>query len=112
MDLDTSDRKVRAFEAYTLKGVFNLLRGDPQEAEKDLKKALSFSKKNSSTLARLAACKMEQSNVSEALQLFEKALEADVTNPLCYTQRGQVWVVKRSVFEIPLLMHPLSRPTC
>lgn len=63
MDLEPAERKMRALEAHTMKGLFNLLRGDPIEAEKDLRRALSFGKKNSSTLTRLAACKMEQNDV-------------------------------------------------
>ncbi|KAJ3043774.1 TOM (translocase of outer membrane) complex component [Rhizophlyctis rosea] len=76
--------------AYNLRGTFNFLKGDIEEAMADLEKALDADPKNVNSIIKKASIYMERGSVTEAAGEFERAEQVDANDPDLYYHRGQV----------------------
>ncbi|KAJ2373367.1 TOM (translocase of outer membrane) complex component [Coemansia sp. RSA 2607] len=97
---DNSDETVqRAEDIYSLRGMFNFLRSNLDQAVGDFEKALSLNPGHVRTLLRKANLYTEKKDLDMVTQLLDQAEEAAPDNAELYFQKGQVRFLKQEFVE-------------
>ncbi|MGB6339976.1 MAG: protein kinase [Candidatus Aminicenantaceae bacterium] len=79
---------------YFLRGAVHVLRGDMQQAVRDLKRALAVDPNNPDVLLQLIRIYASCGKISAAEPLLERALELDPLNTLTYSLPGYLELLK------------------
>ncbi|KAJ2083283.1 TOM (translocase of outer membrane) complex component [Coemansia sp. RSA 988] len=89
----------RAADIYSLRGMFNFLKSNLDQALKDLDKALEISPKHVRSMLRKANLVTEKKDLDGVSQLLEQALEADAEDAETHFQMGQLHFLKHEYVE-------------
>ncbi|KAJ2805120.1 TOM (translocase of outer membrane) complex component [Coemansia guatemalensis] len=89
----------RAADIYSLRGMFNFLKSNLDQALKDLDKALEINPNHVRSMLRKANLITEKKDLDQVTQLLEQALEADAEDAETYFQMGQLHFLKQEYAE-------------
>ncbi|PIA13944.1 TPR-like protein [Coemansia reversa NRRL 1564] len=90
------DKEVQhAADIYSLRGMFNFLKSNLDQALKDLDRALEISPKHVRSMLRKANLVTEKKDLEQVTQLLKQALEADAEDAETYFQMGQLHFLKQ-----------------